>query len=153
VTDDFAGRDAADVDALVTDRYLDSLLAAHAHGTDHGPSAEIPPDPLRSVADHLARDLPRYHPSFRFEEALAERLASVAAAIRSRSGDQRSIVRFPFSPAVASDEGNDPARRSRTSLDRPWIVGGALTSAALSLAGAVYVAWRRGRQPRRARVV
>ena len=32
---------------------------------------------------------------------------------------------------------------------RPLIIGGALTSAALSIAGAAYVAWRRGRPERR----
>ena len=33
----------------------------------------------------------------------------------------------------------------RTVFGRPLIIGGALTSAALSLAGAVYVAWRLNR--------
>jgi hypothetical protein len=30
---------------------------------------------------------------------------------------------------------------------RPVVVGGVLTSAAISIAGAAYVAWRRSRQP------
>jgi hypothetical protein len=47
-----------------------------------------------------------------------------------------------------------PVARSRDVLAavddravRPVVLGGVLTSAALSLAGAAYVAWRRGRPP------
>ena len=79
MTGAFAGRDGHEVDALVTDRYLDALLAAHARGADRGPSPSTPDDPVRRAADRLARDLPRLHPSFLFEEALAGRLAAVAA--------------------------------------------------------------------------
>ena len=75
------GRDATEIDALVTDRYLESLLAAHAIGADGTPGS-IDLDPrVRLVADRLAASLPRLHPSFRFEEALSARLA---AAGRSR---------------------------------------------------------------------
>ena len=37
VTGAFAGRDGHEVEALVTDRYLEALLAAHARGADHAP--------------------------------------------------------------------------------------------------------------------
>ena len=79
MTGAFAGRDSHEVDALVTDRYLDAILAAHARGADHGPAGAPPAAPVRLAADRLARDLPRLHPSFRFEEALAARLAEAAA--------------------------------------------------------------------------
>ena len=65
------GRDAHEVEALVTDRYLEALLAAHARGADRGPTPRNPDETVRRTADRLARDLPRFHPSFRFEEALA----------------------------------------------------------------------------------
>ena len=40
VTGAFAGRDGHEIDALVTDRYLEALLAAHARGADHAPAAD-----------------------------------------------------------------------------------------------------------------
>jgi hypothetical protein len=45
------------------------------------------------------------------------------------------VVGDPARPAV--DDG-DPA----TGRARPYLIGGALTSAAISLAGAAFVAWR-----------
>jgi hypothetical protein len=42
----------------------------------------------------------------------------------------------------------DPRSGSPRDLNRPLLIGGALTSAALSLAGAAFVAWRRGRPGR-----
>jgi hypothetical protein len=162
VTDGFAGRDARDVDALVTDRYLDALLAAHARGTDRGPAAADPDDEVRGAADRLARDLPRLHPSFRFEEALAARLADVAARMgmpvaagaegalvpmRGRSGSAALDAAFG-----GDDDLDDPAADGRLALNRPLLIGGALTSAAISIAGAAYVAWRRNRPPTSAMV-
>ena len=162
MTDGFAGRDAREVDALVTDRYLDALLAAHARGTDRAPAAADPDDRVRGAADRLARDLPRLHPSFRFEEALAARLAEVAARMgmpvaagaegalipmRGRSGP--GALDAPF---AGEDDLNDPAEDGRLALNRPLLIGGALTSAAISIAGAAYVAWRRNRPPTSAMV-
>lgn len=143
MTGAFHGRDSHEVDALVTDRYLEALLAAHARGADHAPSAGDPADPIRQTADRLARDLPRLHPSFLFEEALAARLADLAARMRrsGAAGTEGLILPLPGVdlptefPGIGDDE---RARRDR----RPLIIGGALTSAALSIAGAAYVAWR-----------
>lgn len=119
-----------EIEALVVDRYLESLLS-------RGPrdEADVPAD-LRATADRLVHGLPRYHPSFRFEEDLAARLAAAASA---RAG---SLVEFPLRTVrgmAAADE--------RVGTVRPVVIGGVLTSAALSLAGAAYVAWRRGRPP------
>ena len=73
-------RDAAQVDALVADRYLDALLAAGDRRADDAPAdAALDPD-LRHAARVLRRSLVRVHPSFRFEERLATRLADLAAA-------------------------------------------------------------------------
>ena len=66
------GRDG-DIEAFVVDRYLESLLARQPMDPDGVP------DDLAATARRLAGVLPRYHPSFRFEEDLAARLAAVAA--------------------------------------------------------------------------
>jgi hypothetical protein len=158
-----SGRDTYQVDALVTDRYLDALLAAHARGADRGPSAAEPDPVRRRAADRLARDLPRLHPSFRFEEALAARLAEVAArmGLPVAAGAEGLVVPLP-GPArpgadpEAPDNGlGDLATlvdEPRPGLGRPLLIGGALTSAALSIAGAAYVAWRLNRPPASAMV-
>jgi hypothetical protein len=140
------GRDSQEIEALVTDRYLESIFAAHARGADIGPIlVDLRPDPLvRRTAARLARDLPRFHPSFRFEEALAAKLQDTAARMRlplaaGGEGDVVAVRTLPFDPG-------DPDRPflgdARPVLGRPLLVGGALTSAAISIAGAVYVAWR-----------
>ena len=153
MTEGFAGRDAREVDALVMDRYLDALLAAHARGTDRGPAAADPEDDVRHAADRLARDLPRLHPSFRFEEALAARLADVAARMGMpvAAGAEGLVVpmRGRGGPAEDLDDLDlDPdSDERRLALGRPLLIGGALTSAAISIAGAAYVAWRLNRPP------
>jgi uncharacterized protein YheU (UPF0270 family) len=138
-------RDAVEVEALLTDRYLESVLARV--GTDLGP-ADVSLEPtLRLASDRLRRDLVRVHPSFRFEERLAARLAEAAAALRMPAavGAEGSVIPFvapsaptdTFDPLAFDDPTDD--RRERT---RPLLIGGALTSAAISLAGAAFVAWR-----------
>jgi hypothetical protein len=148
VTGAFAGRDGYEVEALVTDRYLDALLAAHARGADHAPAATAPADAIRAAADRLARDLPRWHPSFRFEEALAARLAEAASrmGLAAAAGAEGLVVPLPV-PGDAGDvlHQDDPTADERARYGRPLLIGGALTSAALSLAGAAYVAWRLNR--------
>jgi hypothetical protein len=142
MTGPFAGREGREIDALVTDRYLEGLLSAHARGADHGPTASEPSAAIRRTADRLARDLPRFHPSFRFEEALAARLGDLANRIGSPAPAAAPDDAGPWrllDPAVDSDAPGPIFGR------RPLIIGGALTSAAISLAGAAYVAWRRNR--------
>ena len=115
-------------EAFIVDRYLDSLLADRpADVTDVGPE-------LRSAAMALVAGLPRHHPSFRFEEALAARLAGTPAG-----GAAGELIPFP-SPVVVADVAD-----ARQVALRPAVIGGVLTSAAISLAGAAYVAWRRNR--------
>ena len=162
----FAGRDALEVDALRTDRYLESLLAAHERR-----AADAPADPdldpsVRDVALRLGRDLVRLHPSFRFEERLAARLAQVAASMRlpaAAGAEGVTIGLLPpglpdadLDPAADPADFEDPARHegrgagapgAPQTIPRPILIGGALTSAALSIAGAAWVAWRRSRPP------
>lgn len=132
-----AGRDSLDIEALVTDRYLETLLAAHARGADAGPASAEGDPAIRLVMARLARDLPRFHPSFRFEEALADRLAEVAGRMRAPAPD-RAHGRLTILPAGAA---LIPSADLRPAIGRPFLIGGALTSAAFSLAGA-YLAWR-----------
>jgi hypothetical protein len=147
-------RDGSSADALLTDLYLDALLAsavlgAGAVGEDGANGPDLDPA-ARFAADRLRRDLIRVHPSFRFEERLATRLAEAAMTMRMPAavGADGRVVPFraPLRAAIQDDEDRDAAADGRTrDLARPLIIGGALTSAALSLAGAALVAWRRGR--------
>jgi hypothetical protein len=147
-------RDAVSADALLTDLYLDALLAGVLLDADDRRAGAIAGDidpAARSAADRLRRDLVRVHPSFRFEERLAARLAEAAAAMRLPAvvgGDAR-VVPFPLPgmapeqlPPDAHADDDDDVARDRA---RPLLIGGALTSAALSIAGAAFVAWRRNR--------
>jgi hypothetical protein len=129
----------AEIEALVVDRYLESLLARRPAEVDG-----VPPD-LEATARRLAGALPRFHPSFRFEEALSARLAAVAGRI---SGGE--IVTFPAAdvePPLQPVPLTTPSPADRPFVGRPAVIGGVLTSAVLSLAGAAYVAWRLNRSP------
>ena len=166
--------DRLEVEALLTDAYLDSLLAARDRR-----AFDVPADPrldpaLRAAARRLDAELGRVHPSFRFEERLAAELRRRAGLLGAAAGvtlDARPsvtgeagalIVEIPAPPlpaavaprravrprpwAVARRIGRQPAAMLRLegAVPRPVLIGGALTSAALSLAGA-YLAWRRSR--------
>lgn len=156
----YPDRDGAEVEALVADRYLDALLAAGERRADDAPAdAALDPE-LRAAARVLRRALVRVHPSFRFEERLAGRLADLAAAqavggtlvpfpgagqagTAARHADPLldAILRGELDPAGEDEPEPAPAATGR----RPLIVGGAVTSAALSLAGVAFVAWRASR--------
>jgi hypothetical protein len=158
-------RDASTADALLTDLYLDAILSGRPLRDDVTQSdAAGPPrgrlDPaIRAASERLRRDLIRVHPSFRFEERLATRLAEAAAELRipAAVGAEGHVVPFrgpsygPLQPvAGASDATPDDDQLidlagEHRDLSRPLLIGGALTSAALSLAGAALVAWRRTR--------
>jgi len=156
--------EALEVEALVTDRYLEGLLAAAERRASDAP-ADASLDPtLRAAALRLRDELVRVHPSFRFEDRLARRLAEAAAGMRlaAAAGGETALVPFPRpfldDPALARDladpdlaalvgaspDGPDAAGRPAP-LPRPLLVGGAVTSAALSLAGAAFLAWRLSR--------
>ena len=160
------GQDAiAGIDALVTDRYLDALLAAAERGAHAAPADTALDADLRVATDVLRRSLVRVHPSFRFEERLAARLADLAdEGVAARGGTVIAFrPRTAFAPAdplldAVLDGTLDPADadavaaaeglRSRT---RPLIVGGAITSAAISLVGVALYAWRAGHADARSR--
>jgi hypothetical protein len=139
-------RDGGEIEALVTDRYLDSILAGRANPHDTGPLDEA----VRLVSRRLAGDLPRFHPSFRFEERLALRLAETAASMRLplAAGAERGAAAIP-SPLhpLAPDPLAMPEDDLDDRPDRAVLVGGAVAASALSLAGAAWLAWRRRGSP------
>ena len=140
------GRDALDVDALRTDHYLEALLAAQERDAPGAPEDGALDPTVRDAAGRLARDLVRVHPSFRFEERLARRLSEMGRGMRLAPAAGGGVP-LAF-PSATGDFDGEP---DRYDLDddvdprdlRPFLIGGALTSAALSLAGAAWVAWRR----------
>jgi hypothetical protein len=139
-----ARRHGADAQALRTDRYVEAQLGARdRHARDVPADADLHPD-VRLAARRLAQELVRVHPSFRFEERLAARLMETARGMRpapssGEGGAALPVALAPFGDALALD-----ARDLR-----PLLIRGALTSAALSIAGAAWVAWRRTQQPPR----
>ena len=163
-------RDRAAIDALVADRYLDGLLAAGDRRADDAPAdASLDPE-LRHAALVLRRSLVRLHPSFRFEERLADRLATLAVATGGAERQATAVLALPVAGAGPIGTGPsgagpvldadpllgailggdlDPASDDIAELDgplaaarRPLLVGGAITSAAISLVGVAWVAWR-----------
>jgi hypothetical protein len=145
-------RDVGEVEALITDRYLDSLLAiqpASVLGPLGDPNMPVGAA-VRAVSQRLASDLPRFHPSFRFEERLALRLAEVAASMRlpvaaggeGQSVAIRQIPPAPQDPLRVVEDGELDARAD----GRQFLIGGAVAASALSLAGA-WLAWRRRTSP------
>jgi hypothetical protein len=153
--------EATEVEALITDRYLDSLLTLAP--SRPGQPIEDPDASLgaavRAISRRLASDLPRFHPSFRFEERLALRLAQLAAAMRmplaaggeSQATTTASIAQIQL--AASADlrlrrdslgvGGNDDPDRD----NRPLLIGGAVAASALSLAGAWLARRRRPSSP------
>ena len=165
-------RDELEVEALRTDRYLEALLAAVDRRAPATPADAALDPAIRAAATNLAHELSRVHPSFRFEERLAARLNELARSMRLAPAAGGDAVPIPLpgaqvDPDALDDDtldllaGLDPldpdpdAVAAAVAADpelralRPLLIGGALTSAALSLAGAAWVAWRHARPPAR----
>lgn len=168
-------RDGHAVDALVADRYLEDLLAAGDRRAADVPADAALDPALRRTVLALRAALVRVHPSFRFEERLAGRLAELAAvqAPRALASGDGALLPFgkpppalaAFDPELAAvlDGRLDPAWAGAAntataggaahgratgafgSVRRPVLVGGAVASAALSVVGVVLVAWRAAR--------
>lgn len=143
--------DGGEIEALVTDRYLDALLAGDAwlvSGDDVGERRDrrAIDAAVRAASRRLAADLPRFHPSFRFEERLALRLADAAAAMRLplAAGSESQVARIAVRPPAAYDPlAILPDDEEASPLDVPTILRGAVAASAISLAGAAWLAWRR----------
>ena len=167
----FLPRDGAEIEALVTDRYLESLLSARDRRATDAPSVMGLDPSVRMAAARLGGNLTRVHPSFRFEERLAARLAQAAARMTlaaaagaERDGAPIGLAHRAGLPDLASPDlagpdlaGLDPDLAGLDPLDparpeapgglprRPLLIGGTIASAALSIAGAAFVAWRLSR--------
>jgi hypothetical protein len=132
-----------DEEALQTDAYIDSLLAGHA-GRQLGVRREdLGPDPAaRSLIALLDQGLPRFHPSFLFEQALAARLRAAALGFNDEEGLLGGdVIRLPVHAAGMA---------SSVVVDRRLLLGGAIASG-VSLAGAAVLAWRRHERNRTGR--
>ena len=157
------GRDTGEIEALVTDHYLDALLAGEADlllldPPGSKPRATVLDAAVRAASRRLAADLPRFHPSFRFEERLALRLAEAAAAMRlpvaTGSEAEAEVPRIAIAGAAPRPTGGTaiaggldplavlPDEDEGDPLRAPLIVRGAVAASALSLAGAAWYAWR-----------
>jgi hypothetical protein len=134
--------------AVQADAYIDALLAAHRHAlvpltAETNAIAPLDTQPaVREVIHLLEAGLPRFHPSFLFEEWLAEQLRGATsgrvAPGGARGGEVIPIAVIPV-PASALERVQEHALRDR----RLW-VGGAIASG-VSIAGAAVIAWRRNR--------
>ena len=113
--------------AIQSDAYIDALLAGHARLPISLPIASNAPAPgVRHVIRLLERGMPRVHPSFLFEERLAEQLrAVIGQADPGLHGEPNGVV---------------------IAVDRRLLMGGAIASG-VSLAGAAALAWLRRPRP------
>jgi hypothetical protein len=69
----------AEEGAIQSDAYIDALLSGHARLPVALPVADAAPAPnVRRIIRTLERGMPRFHPSFLFEERLAEQLRALA---------------------------------------------------------------------------
>jgi hypothetical protein len=101
--------------AVQSDAYIDALLGGHARlPVSLRRLGDAPEQGVRHVIRALESGLPRFHPSFLFEERLAGQLRAAAEA----------------------------AAPGPVALDRRLVVGGALASG-LSIGAAAMLAWRR----------
>jgi len=107
-----------DEGSIQSDAYIEALLRGHARLPITLPTADAPPASVRQVIRLLETGLPRFHPSFLFEERLAEQLRSAAGM---------------------------PAREPAVVVDRRLLMGGAIASG-VSIGAAAMYAWRRRRE-------
>jgi hypothetical protein len=107
-----------DEGAIQSDAYIEALLNGHARLPIALPAADAPPANVRQVIRLLESGLPRFHPSFLFEERLAEQLRALAEQRLGGSSGSAQVV-----------------------IERRVVIGGAIASG-VSLAGAAMWAWR-----------
>lgn len=120
------------------DTVIDSLIR------DHGRTALVAGGELTATARLLYETLPRFHPSFSFEEHLARRLA----ALRTTPAAETPLP--PPTPIGSRQQmtQHTPASAAADRRRRGLVAGGAIASGvslALPIAGAALVMWRRSR--------
>ena len=123
-----------EADALQIDLYLESLLSARGRRPRAVEDLDLDAEQL-ATADLLATRFVRFHPSFRFEEALAARL-------RVQAGDAPAPGRLIELPFAAGPEGEARRGGARVNADRRRVIIGGAIASGVSLAGAALFAWR-----------
>jgi hypothetical protein len=129
-----------DDSAIQADAYIDALLTAHGHEPSTAPHARaaVRDERVREAIDLLERGLPRFHPSFMFEEWLAGQLRRAQTRGAVEAADGRSMAEvLPI--GLIPRPAHGPARIG----DRRLWVGGAVASG-VSIGVAMF-AWRRRR--------
>lgn len=123
----------ADDAAIQADVYIEALLTGHARLPVLVTDDVLASTPkLRDAIRLLERGLPRFHPSFFFEEWLADQLR---AASRGATAPGR-LIRL--------DPSAEPALDARS--DRRLLLGGAIASGVSIAGAAAMLAWRRSRR-------
>jgi hypothetical protein len=129
--------------AILADAYIDALLARPRLFALPAAAADLAADPVPGQLDGRVRQaaeiivqLPRFHPSFAFEESLALRLRELAAA---PSGRLAEVIAFPGAIRDAALRQAAPG-----ALDRRLLLGGAIVGGALAsgVSFAAIYAWR-----------
>ena len=111
---------------IQSDAYIDALLGSHARlPIPLSAAQDAPGSSVRQVIRMLENGLPRFHPSFLFEEHLAAQLRAAAGVTDSPADDDQRA-------------GPEP----QVVIDRRLLMGGALASG-LSIGAAAMLAWRR----------
>lgn len=131
--------------AIQADAYIDALLTGHARTpvpldaplAEAGMNRDM--NRTRAAIELLERGLPRFHPSFLFEEWLAEQLRR-AGTRDAASSDAAEAAR---GEVISIGLERPPAGPTRLGDRRLW-VGGAIASG-VSICGAAVYAWRRRR--------
>ena len=130
-----------DEGAIQLDLYIDRVLGGAAT-LDPGWLAGTGDADLARITVTVANGATRIHPSFRFEERLADRLRDTATGLDR--GIRNTGIMVPFAPGAG-------AARARSRRVGGVLVGGAIASGVsiASIAGAAaLVAWRRARWER-----
>jgi hypothetical protein len=130
-----------DEESIHADAYIDSLLS---RPLTPAVLADYPLDRRLERAIELLTGLPRFHPSFAFEESLAARLREAAAG---PTGNLAEVIELPLAVGGvglggARDAASASGSRQATfaGIDRRLLVGGAIASG-VSLAGIARIAY------------
>jgi hypothetical protein len=126
-------------DARRTERYLNGLMIAAERRVSEVP-VDVEVDPaVRFAARELRACLTRVHPSFRFEEALAARLA--AAALRQRAGLPVAETVAPATAGTVAPFRSHSARGAKATVSATAAATAAATGPVDSPAGHFRAVW------------
>ena len=113
--------------SIQSDAYIDALLGGHARLPITLPRSDAAPaSSVRHLIRLLESGLPRFHPSFLFEERLASQLRAATGVDELPTAD--AALGRPLELTVV--------------VDRRVLMGGALASG-LSIGAAAMLVWRR----------